>query len=155
MNKTEIKKLVDFALSDKLNQHKKISLGVITEKQAKEIKKYTEKDVQGAERFLDTSFVRHTIKNHGSVKKEEARGQVAINLDDFELIPKILKEATEINYKGKNSLKMDVFEYKYKVDDTYIVLEELRENKHGKRLFLSTLYKIKDRKPKRSSVLNK
>lgn len=28
MNKTEIKKLVEFALSDKLNQHKKISLGL-------------------------------------------------------------------------------------------------------------------------------
>lgn len=109
-------------------------------------KKHTEKDVQGAERFLDTSFVRHTIKNHGSVKKEEARGQIAINLDDFELIPKILKEATEINYKGKNSLKMDVFEYRYKVDDTYIVLEELRENKRGKTLFLSILYKIKRQK---------
>ena len=92
---------------------------------------------------------------HCIVIREEARGQVAINLDDFELIPKILKDATEINYKGKNSLKMDVFEYKYKIDDTYIVLEELRENKYGKKLFLSTLYKIKDRKLKGFSVLNK
>lgn len=105
--------------------------------------------MEGIERFLDTSFIRHTLKNHGSAKKEEARGQVAVNLDDFELIPMVLQKATEIKYLGKNRLKLDVFEYRYKINDTFLVLEELRENKYGKALYISTMYKIKSKKDKK------
>lgn len=41
--KTEIQKLVEFALSDKLNQHKKMSLGIITKKTGKRNKKSSQK----------------------------------------------------------------------------------------------------------------
>lgn len=146
MCKKEIRELVSFALSDKANLHKKVSLGKISEEKAKLIKEEIEKDVENAEVFLDTSAIRHILNNHGSIKREEKRGQVAVNIDDFELLPEILKKTKEITYKGKNSLNMDVFELRYQYNDWYIVLEEVRVNKRGNNIFISTMYKIKGKK---------
>lgn len=146
MSKKQIRELVSFALSDKANLHKKLSLGKITPSKAQIIKEETKKEVDNAEIFIDTSAIRHIINQHGSIKREEKRGQIAVNIDDFELLPEILSKATEITYKGKNNLKMDVFELRYKYENCYIVLEEVRENKRGNNIYISTMYKIKGKK---------
>ena len=41
---------------------------------------------------------------------------------------------------------MDVFELRYQYNDWYIVLEEVRVNKRGNNIFISTMYKIKGKK---------
>lgn len=144
-----IKELVHFALSDKLNKHKEIKINNVTKKQASLFVSVIGKDLQGAERYIDTSTVRHIISKHGSVKKELSRGQIAINLDDFELIPKVLKNATKITYLGKNNLKQDSFEYQLELKDVYVVIEAVRISKRkGDRLYISTMYKKKKRKLK-------
>lgn len=107
--KTEIQKLVDFALSDKLNQHKELIIGKVNKKQAEVMEAETGVNLLGKERFIDTSTIRHIIKRHGSEKTEASRGQVAINLDDFDLIPEILEKATEIKYFRKKLLKTRCF----------------------------------------------
>ena len=60
--KKEIRELVEFALSDDLNQHKAIIIGKVTHKQAELIKKQIGIDMYGCERYLDTNAIRHTIK---------------------------------------------------------------------------------------------
>lgn len=145
--KTEIQKLVDFALSDKLNQHKELIIGKVNKKQAEVMEAETGVNLLGKERFIDTSTIRHIIKRHGSEKTEASRGQVAINLDDFDLIPEILEKATEIKYLGKNYLKQDVFEYRKKIKNTYVVIEAIRlSKKKSNRIFISTMYKIKQKR---------
>lgn len=145
--KTEIQKLVEFALSDKLNQHKELIIGKVNKRQAEAIKSVMNVDLLGKERFLDTSTIRHIIKQHGSEKTEASRGQVAINLDDFELIPEIVEKATNINYLGKNNLNQDVFEYRKKIKNTYVVIEAVRlSKKKSNRIFISTMYKIKQKR---------
>ena len=139
MSKKDIRELVSFALSDKANLHKKVSLGTITEEKAKLVKDKVQKDVANAEVFLDTSAIRHILNKHGSIKREEKRGQVAVNIDDFELLPEILNKSKEMSYKGKNALGMEVFELRYQYEDWYVVLEEVRINKRGNSVFISTM----------------
>lgn len=147
MSKKAIKDLVNFALSDKTNFHKEIIIGKVSESQAKEIKNLFGFDLQGVERYIDTSAIRHTIKKHGSEKTETSRGQIAINIDDFELIPEILKNPDEIKFLGKNKLKQNVLEYRKKVENMYVVLQAIRESKKkGNRLYCETMYKIKTKK---------
>lgn len=104
MQKSKIKKLVKFALSDRLNQHKEIVIGKVSKRQADFFLQEIGIDLENAERCLDTSAIRHIIKEHGSEKTEQARGQVPINLDDFELITSILENADEISYKRKKPI---------------------------------------------------
>jgi hypothetical protein len=142
--KTKIQELVDFALSDTSNLHKEIVIDKVNEKQAKIMLDEIGINLENAERCIDTSTIRHIIKNHGSVKKEEKRGQIAINLDDFDLITKVLETAKDVKYRGKNNLKQDVFEYRKKINHTYVVLEAVIVNKRrGNRMSISTMYKIK------------
>lgn len=154
MQKSEIKKLVEFALSDRLNQHKEIVIGKVSKRQADFLLQEIGIDLENAERCLDTSAIRHIIKEHGSEKTEQARGQVPINLDDFELITSILENADEISYKGKNRLKQDTFVYKKKIQDIYVVMEAVRlSKKKGNKISICTMYKIKGSRSKKTTSL--
>lgn len=142
--KTKIQKLVEFALSNKLNQHKEITIGKVNKKQSDFFLKTIGVNLENAERCIDTSAIRHIIKNHGSEKTEKSRGQIAINLDDFDLINEVLDTSTEISYKGKNRLKQDVFVYKKKIKNTFVVMEAVRlSKKKGNKLSICSMYKIK------------
>ena len=153
MQKSKIKKLVKFALSDRLNQHKEIVIGNVSKRQADFFLEEIGIDLENAERCLDTSAIRHIIKEHGSEKTEQARGQVPINLDDFELITSILENADEISYKGKNRLQQDTFVYK-KIQDIYVVMEAVRlSKKKGNKISICTMYKIKGSRSKKTTSL--
>lgn len=141
--KKEIKELVQFALSDKLNKHKSIVIGKVTKKQALVIQKETGIDMYGCERIIDTSVIRHIIRRHSSPKSEEKLGQIAITLDDFENIPKYLSSAYKMEYLGKNKLDQDVFQYETIDNGTVIILEAVRINKYGNKMLIETMYKKK------------
>jgi phage-Barnase-EndoU-ColicinE5/D-RelE like nuclease3 len=147
--KKEIKELVQFAL-DEHPKHKIISIGEASKTQTDLINQFVKEDVTGIERFIDTHGIRHAIKEHGSPKTEEPRGQIAVNLDDFELVPTILKSPDKIEYAGKNSLKQDVFIYTKEIDNIYFIAEAVRfSKKKGNKLMFETMYKRK--KPARKS----
>jgi hypothetical protein len=140
--KTKIKSLVDEALSLKKNEGT-VVIGVVSKKQAIEIMKLTGVETEGCERIMDTQYIRHSIRNHGHVKTEKSRGQIAISLDDFELVPDIISNPDTIKYLGKNSLKQDVIEYKKRINDLYFVVEAVRVAKRGNTLVFNTIYKRK------------
>ncbi|WP_315060026.1 PBECR3 domain-containing polyvalent protein [Capnocytophaga leadbetteri] len=147
--KSKIQRLVDFALSDKLNQHKEIIIGKVSKKQAETFKQQLGIDLENVERCIDTSAIRHIIKHHGSEKTEKSRGQIAINLDDFDLITTVLEKADEVSYQGKNRLNQDVFLYKKKIENVHIVMEAVRiSKKRGNKISISTMYKIKGSRSK-------
>ncbi|MEZ5047493.1 MAG: hypothetical protein R2831_10930 [Chitinophagaceae bacterium] len=146
--KKEIKQLINLALSQKPT-HKILNLGKATKQQTDFINQYTNEDVTGIQRHIDTSGIRHAIKLHGSPKTENPRGQIAINLDDFLLLPIILKTPDKIEYKGKNKLKQDVFLYTKQIDNIYFVAEAVRfSKKKGNKLIFETMYKRKKPTPK-------
>ena len=70
------------------------------------------------------------------------RGQLPINIDDFELIPKII-QTENVKYGGKNSLKQDVFVFEKRIGNLFFVVEAVRQSKRGNKLVFQTLYKRK------------
>lgn len=102
-----------------------ISLGMV--ENADRIKHDTGFDLSGYERILDNYGVRHTIKQHGNAKAEESRGQIAVTLDDFVLIPLIVSDPDNVFADGKNKIGRDVIVFTKIIDGIgYRHVEEIR-----------------------------
>ena len=141
MNTTNaIKKLVSFALTNKTNVNKIVSLGLITPKEAIILKAKTGFSLEGYERVIDIFSIKHTLKNHGNEKAEKLRGQIAVTESDFEKIPDIIKSENVI-FTGKNKQGKTCLLYEAKLGNTYYYIEEIRTGR--KNLMLNTLYKRK------------
>ena len=140
--KKEIIELVKDAI---IHKSKKLSLeiGIVTTKEAEKIKLLTNLNVNGYKRIIDNYGVLHTLKNHGNVKLEESRGQIAITENDFTKIPSIVK-TDNIIYSGKDRLGNDIILYEKKIGVVYYYIEEIRVGR--KVLALKSMYK---RKPKK------
>jgi len=139
--KKEIKNLVQKALTGS-NKHMELTINYLPKYQAQIIEKIIGIDLNGVSRSIDTYGIKHTIKEHGSERTELARGQLPVNIDDFELIPEILKTDI-VKYGGKNSLKQDVFVFERRIGNLYFVVEAVRFSKKGNKLVFQTLYKRK------------
>jgi hypothetical protein len=141
--KKEIRELVEYALSDIDNKNKALEIGIVNKKQSQIIKENIGLETYGCKRFLDTSAIKHILSKHGSIKTEEKRGQIAINIDDFEQIPFYISNADSIEYVGKNRLKQDVFKYTTNEENQIIIIESVVLNKYGNKIYIETMYKKK------------
>ncbi|MBB1161473.1 PBECR3 domain-containing polyvalent protein [Aquariibacter albus] len=91
------------------------------------IQRKTGFDLSGFERMLDNYGVRHTMKQHGSPSKEATRGQIAVTLEDFGLIPLITAEPDDVFADGKNKIGRDVIVFTKVIDGIgYRHVEEIR-----------------------------
>ena len=142
MKINSINQLVELALSDTKNTHAELVYGYLSSHQALIIEKEIGVNLKGAQRVIDTSGIRHALRKHGSPEKERKRGQIAITIDDFKLIPQILKSPDKIIYTGKNSLNQDTFAFHKKLKNAYIVAECVRFAKKGNKLVFATMYKF-------------
>jgi phage-Barnase-EndoU-ColicinE5/D-RelE like nuclease3 len=141
--KKEIRELVEYALFDIENKNKALEIGIVNKKQSEVIKENTGIETYGCKRFLDTSAIKHILRKHGSIKTEEKRGQIAINIDDFENIPTYIANADLIEYVGKNLLQQDVFKYTSQQNGLIIIIESVVINKRGNKIYIETMYKKK------------
>jgi hypothetical protein len=94
---------------ENLNQLKKWSLG----KAAKWLVDHAKEigiDIDSFEHEITDYFKSHVIKNHGNPEKEKARGQIAINKNDFEKIADIVGNPNLAMIGAKRDGK-DVFYY--------------------------------------------
>lgn len=104
-----------------------ISLGQV--KNVERIKAETGFDLAGFDRILDNYGVRHTIKRHGNAKAEQKRGQIAVTLGDFSLIPFIVAEPDAVFSDGKNKIGRDVIVFVKLIDGIgYRHVEEIRKS---------------------------
>lgn len=139
MGETKIKEFAATALSV-ADRKVEISLGRVTNHER--IKADTGFDLEGFERILDNYGVRHTIKKHGNQKAESARGQIAVTLDDFGLIPLITSEPDRVFPDGKNKVGRDVLVFCKVIDGIgYRHVEEIRPK--GKLVATDSLRKKK------------
>ena len=65
-------------------------------------------DLSGYSHVLDNYGVRHTLKKHGNETVEEKRGQIAVTLADFPIIPRITDDPDRVFADGKNKVGRDV-----------------------------------------------
>ena len=136
----EIKELVEFAINDKTSDNKFVNLGLLSSTEVKKIKAKTSLDLSGYSRILDKSSIKHTIKQHGNIKKEQSRGQIAITPLYFELVKEIAKSENLI-YCSKNKLGNDCLFYEAFIGKLIFYIEEVRVGR--KQLCLQTMYKRK------------
>jgi valyl-tRNA synthetase len=138
--KKEIQELVEFATTDKSSKNKVLNFGKLDIGEIQLLKLKTNLDFTGYSRIIDKSGINHAIKQHGNEIKEKARGQVAINKNDFVLIPDIVKSENVI-YAGKSKIGMDCILYEAYFEDIIFYVEEVRTGR--KQLCLQTMYKRK------------
>ena len=91
------------------------------------IQEKTGLNVAGFIRVLDNYGVRHTMKQHGNVRQESQRGQIAVTLEDFEKILVITSEPDNVFADGKYKIGRDVIVFVKVIDGIgYRHVEEIR-----------------------------
>jgi hypothetical protein len=90
---------------------------------------------------IDKSGINHAIKQHGNDKIELAKGQIAIQKEDFLKIPLILETPDNIEYKGVSKKGLEVFRFIKEFEEEIIVVKEIRIGRREV-AFLS-MYKLK------------
>ena len=126
--KEEIKELVEFAITSKSPQNKKLEIATITVSEAKKLKAKTDFDLIDYRRIIDKFGINHTLKEHGQAKTETSRGLIPVSKEDFELIPIIVKSENVI-YSGKSKLGLDCLLYEAIINDVYYYIEEIRKGR--------------------------
>ncbi len=92
--------------------------------------------------MVDNYAVKYVIKNHGNSQTEKQRGQIAVEMTDFDKIQEITQNPDKISYEGKNDTGRDTIQYQKSIAETlYLYLEEVRTKR--KELAMNTLYKRK------------
>jgi hypothetical protein len=137
-----IKDLVNFSVANK-DKYQKITINELEKSEVENIKNHINIDLTGYKRVIDSHAINHVIKNHGNVKREILRGQIAVNEGDFEKISEIIAEPNTIEYAGKNDIGRDLIKFTQSKDEKLIYVEEVRSGK--KEVALQTLYKQKVR----------
>lgn len=133
----KIRELVAFSVSDKTTVNKFVVIEKINIIEAEKIKKRTGLNLNGYERILDKSSIRHVIKKHAT-QKEYERGLVPVLFEDFELIPKIAKPENII-YTSRTKDNKDAILYQFEDENVFFYLEEVRTGR--KQVVLKTMYK--------------
>jgi hypothetical protein len=102
-------------------------IGPVQPAAAAQIKTGADLDLAGYSMIFDNSAIRHTLKNHSNAKTEESRGQLAVTMEDFGLIPQILGQADAVHSDGHTKLGLVAVVFDKVVDGVgYRLIQEVR-----------------------------
>lgn len=138
--KNDIKVLVEFSVNSKSPTNSKLQIGYVDELEAKILELKTGFKLVGFKRVIDKFGINHTLKQHGNIKKEQLRGQIAITKKDFELVP-LIAVSNNIIHVSKNKFGNDIILYEAIIKNTFYYVEEVRKGR--KELCMATMYKRK------------
>ena len=138
----ELSELIKYAFEDTSNQLKTIELHflelddiIFVEKLLSDIKK-------GFKRTIDNYAIVHTHNKHGHESKEISRGQIAVTMGDYLLIPTIVRSPDVVTLGEKSNIGTDLIKYEKEINGIcYFYVEEVRKKR--KSLAMKTLYKRK------------
>ena len=139
---------VQSSLTDKTNKQKKFLINAIDAIEALVIETEININVENYKRIIDNFGVKHTFKKHGNAIKEASRGQLAIEIDDFDYIANIVAEPDDIIFGEVNDMSNALIKYMKNIDNIqYVYVEEIRTGR--KELALQTFYKraVKQKNP--------
>jgi hypothetical protein len=138
----ELYELIKYAFEDTSNQLKTIELHFL---ESDELLFFEEllKDIKKTfKRTIDNYAIVHTNNKHGLKSKEISRGQIAVTIDDYLLIPIIVKYPDVIILGDKSNIGTDLIKYEKEINGIcYFYVEEVRKKR--KSLAMKTLYKRK------------
>lgn len=119
-----------FAQRTRLVSDRQLVLGMGDVPAAARVHAATGLNVTGFTAVLDNYAVRHTLRQHGSTAAEAKRGQLAIELEDFGLVPLVLAEPDDVRADGQTRQGRDVLVYTKLIGNVgYWVVQELRSGR--------------------------
>lgn len=122
----------------------KVIIGNLTAELVDFIFEKTEIKIDVSYKFtIDKSGMNHSLKRHGNEEKEAKQGMIAVTKEDFLKIPLILTEPDEIEYDGKSRKGLEMIFFKKKINNSIVVVQELRTGK--KELAFLSMYKFKNK----------
>lgn len=119
----------------------KLYFGKIGSNIANKIKLKLGVEIENYNLSLPANAINHILKNHGDIKTESDRGQVAINDNDFKLIPKIVTEFDDVTDSGLTTEGKNVITFKKRIGDTFYLVNYVSNKNHN--LEVKTMYKQK------------
>lgn len=136
--KSEMDELIRYTITTKSNANKKAVIETVDAAQAIKIQNVTNTNLTGYQHTVDAYAIKHILRQHGNPDSETPRGLVAVTIDDFYLIPAIIKNADKIT-SGKTKQGLAAIIYEKKVGSIFYYVEEIRTGR--KELAATTLYK--------------
>jgi phage-Barnase-EndoU-ColicinE5/D-RelE like nuclease3 len=138
----ELSELIKYAFEDTSNQLKTIELHFLELDEIIFFEKLLPETKKGFKRTVDNYAIVHTHNKHGQESKEISRGQIAITMDDYLLIPIIVKNPDTITLGEKSNIGTDLVKYEKEINGIcYFYMEEVRKKR--KSLAMKILYKRK------------
>jgi phage-Barnase-EndoU-ColicinE5/D-RelE like nuclease3 len=140
--KNELSELIKYAFEDTSNQLKTIELHFLELDELQFFEELLLDIKKGIKRTIDNYAIVHTHNKHGQESKEKSRGQIAVTVDDYLLIPAIVKNPDTIHHGEKSNIGTDLIKYEKEINGIcYFYVEEVRKKR--KSLAMKTLYKRK------------
>lgn len=101
-------------------------------------------DISGYKHVIETSGKRHSESGHG----ENSADRSPIGIEDYLLIPYIIKYRDKVTISDKKTKKhkLKTFVYRKTIGEIYVYVEEIR-NGRNKSLAFQTLYKRPTKNP--------
>jgi valyl-tRNA synthetase len=119
------------------NKNKVVLLGGISQITYSQIKEQSGIDLTGFQISIDAYEVKHVLQGHGDKKRENKRGQEAVNEEDFELMVKIVNNPEIVFFDGTDRLGRDCFQFQSTFESKYVIIMEVRTGR--KQLALKTM----------------
>lgn len=126
----------------KYSTNKKLYFGKIGKIISKKIKELFGIDLSNYNLCLSIDAFLHVIKKHGDLISEIKRGQIAVDIEDFELIPLIVTKHDTIILSSKE-LKNNIIFIKEINKLVYYLITVVSKRRHN--LEVKTMYKAKKR----------
>ena len=136
----DIMDFVDEAINSK-SSNKTIYFGKINDSLAQEIYNSTGIDVKGYNLSLKANNIKKILKDHGDVKTEELRGQVAVTKDDFRYIDDIVLENDTFFSSGTTPAGKPSITFEKVINEKYMLVEYVSDKHHT--LEVQTMWKNK------------
>jgi len=133
----EIERLVTYSLSDKSNKNKSLLIKHLSDEDIMKFHQVVPIILDGYKHMIYSYAIHHTLKSHGNIEKEALRGQIAVSIDDFKLIPIILETPDRFYYERDERRNKDIVVYEKLIDNKYVCVEEIRVGKKKNMFFQS------------------
>ncbi|WP_375446772.1 hypothetical protein [uncultured Fibrella sp.] len=137
----DLSEFITYCLSPNPPENKQIVLGPIPLLVIEKVLLDSGIDLTDYVFTIDVYAIRHIMKSHGNKLREEARGQKAITVYDFNLLHGIVSQPDIVFYDGLNRIGRDVLQFQKRIGDLHIILKEVRTGK--KQLALNSMRIIK------------
>ena len=138
-----ISELIEYAFNDISNQLKTFEFYYLDDETERiRLEKLLNLNLTNFKRTIDNYAIIHTHNKHGQANKEISRGQIAVKIEDYLLIPNIVSNPDNITIGEKSNIGTELIIYEKEVQEVcYFYVEEVRKKR--KSLSMKTLYKRK------------